>query len=190
MQIEDVTPDVIKEIRSRYCLSQQSFARLLGIGEASIVRYENGQKPSKANANLIRAAADPSFMKDCIRRDGALIPEAQRKRAEQIVYIEIQLNKEGEIMDMTDRYLLTLDQEILNEQAAEILGDLMRFMDEAENKGDEVSAMIFNDLFMYLSQVKFNITCEEFDSRKGYNQLRGSIETVRHLANSYNAKAA
>ena len=190
MNTDEITPDVIKEIRSRYGLSQQSFARLLGIGEASIVRYENGQKPSKANANLIRAADDPAFMKDCIRRDGKLIPEAQRAHAERIVYTEIQLNKEGEIMDMTDRYLLTLDQEILNEQAAEILGDLMRFMDEAENKGDEVSAMIFNDLFMYLSQVKAEILWEENDSRQGFNVIKGKVLSVKQIAKRTATKAA
>ena len=129
-------------------------------------------------------------MKDCIRRDGKLIPEAQRARAERIVYTEIQLNKEGEIMDMTDRYLLTLDQEILNEQAAEILGDLMRFMDEAENKGDEVSAMIFNDLFMYLSQVKAEILWEENDSRQGFNVIKGKILSVEQIAKRTATKAA
>ena len=49
----------IKEIRKHYGLSQQAFARLLGIGEASITRYEKGIVPTKANANLIRAAMIP-----------------------------------------------------------------------------------------------------------------------------------
>ena len=40
----------IKEIRKHYGLSQQAFARLLGIGEASITRYEKGIAPTKANA--------------------------------------------------------------------------------------------------------------------------------------------
>ena len=93
-------------------------------------------------------------------------------------------------MDMTDRYLLTLDQEILNEQAAEILGDLMRFMDEAENKGDEVSAMIFNDLFMYLSQVKAEILWEENDSRQGFNVIKGKILSVEQIAKRTATKAA
>ena len=43
---QEITPDDIKRIRGKYSLSQQSFARLLGLGEASIVRYENGQPPS------------------------------------------------------------------------------------------------------------------------------------------------
>lgn len=190
MYVDEITPETIKEIRGKYGLSQQSFAKLLGIGEASMVRYENGQEPSKANANLIRAASSAQFMRNCIQRDGNLIPPAQRERAEQIIYTEVTFDENGEIMDMTDRYFLTLDQEVLNEQAAEILGDLMRFQSEAEQKGDEISVLIFNDLFMYLSQLKFNITCKEYDSRKGYNQLRGAIEAVRHLASTRNAKAA
>ena len=53
---KDLTAQDIKRIRRKYGLTQQGFARLLGLGEASVVRYENGQTPSKANANLIRAA--------------------------------------------------------------------------------------------------------------------------------------
>ena len=40
----------IKEIRKRYGLSQQAFARLLGIGEASITRYGSGVPPPTADA--------------------------------------------------------------------------------------------------------------------------------------------
>ena len=54
---DDITPDEIKRIRKKYGLTQQAFARLLGIGEASMVRYENGQPPSKANANQIGRAS-------------------------------------------------------------------------------------------------------------------------------------
>ena len=57
---KDLTAQDIKRIRRKYGLTQQGFARLLGLGEASVVRYENGQTPSKANANLIRAADNPA----------------------------------------------------------------------------------------------------------------------------------
>ena len=48
-----------------------------------MVRYENGQPPSKANANLIRAADNPAFMRDCFERDGDLLSHEQRGKAEQ-----------------------------------------------------------------------------------------------------------
>ena len=69
----EITAQDVKRIREKYGLTQQGFARLLGLGEASVVRYENGQKPSKANANLIRAANDPAFMRGCLERDGELL---------------------------------------------------------------------------------------------------------------------
>lgn len=190
MYVDEITPETIKEIRGKYGLSQQSFAKLLGIGEASMVRYENGQEPSKANANLIRAASSAQFMRNCIQRDGDLIPPAQRERAEQIICTEVTFDENGEIMDMTDRYFLTLDQEVLNEQAAEILGDLMRFQSEAEQKGDEISALIFNDLFMYLSQLKAEILWRENDSRQAFLKMKGKIESVAQMARRTAAKAA
>ena len=76
----DLTAQDVKRIREKYGLTQQGFARLLGLGEASVVRYENGQKPSKANANLIRAADDPAFMKGCLERDGELLSAGQREK--------------------------------------------------------------------------------------------------------------
>ena len=75
---KDLTAQDIKRIRRKYGLTQQGFARLLGLGEASVVRYENGQTPSKANANLIRAADNPAFMRDCFERDGDLLSHEQR----------------------------------------------------------------------------------------------------------------
>ena len=122
----DLTAREIKDIRTRYGLSQQAFARVLGLGEASIVRYENGQKPTRANANLIRAAKNPSFMRDCLERDGNRISPMQRDRAEQIIYAEVTFNEKGDVMDINELYSLTLQQEILNEKAAEMLGDLSR----------------------------------------------------------------
>ena len=122
----------IKEIRKRYGLSQQAFARLLGIGEASITRYESGIAPTNANANLIRAAMIPEFMAGCLERDGDALTPKQRASVEKIVYAEITFDEEGEIMDMTDIYELTLQQEVLNEKAAEIRGDIINGLIEAE----------------------------------------------------------
>ena len=108
----------IKEIRKHYGLSQQAFARLLGIGEASITRYEKGIVPTKANANLIRAAMIPEFMAGCLERDGDVLTPKQRASVEKIVCAEVAFDEEGDIMDMTEIYELTLQQEVLNEKSA------------------------------------------------------------------------
>ena len=98
----DITAQEIKDIRAKYQMSRKTFSQLLGIGEASLARYEAGGKPTKANANLIRAAKNPRFMADCLKRDGDLLPEKQRTKTEQIVYSMVYFDEEGEIMDMTD----------------------------------------------------------------------------------------
>jgi putative zinc finger/helix-turn-helix YgiT family protein len=48
----------IKQIRNKYGLSQSAFAKLLGVGEKTITRYENGAIQEKAQDNLIRLVED------------------------------------------------------------------------------------------------------------------------------------
>ena len=92
----------IKEIRKHYGLSQQAFARLLGIGEASITRYEKGIAPTKANANLIRATMIPAFMAGCLERDGDALTPKQRASVEKIVYAEVTFDEGGDDGNLRD----------------------------------------------------------------------------------------
>ena len=50
-------PEEIKAIRQKYNLSQASFAKLLGFGEKTITRYENGAIQDVCHDNLIRLTA-------------------------------------------------------------------------------------------------------------------------------------
>lgn len=186
----DITIEEIKEIRGRYGLSQQAFARLLGIGEASMVRYENGQKPSRANANLIRAARHPEFMADCLSRDGDMLTAFQRECVEKVIYAEVVFDEEGEIVDVTDTYMLTLEQEILNEKAAGILADVNQLLRAAEKAGDVAGQLIYSDLLMLIADAKMKIVDEAFDSVKGFAEIRGRIEGLAALADRANRRAA
>lgn len=180
----------IKEIRKRYGLSQQAFARLLGIGEASITRYENGVAPTKANANLIRAAMIPEFMAGCLERDGDALTPKQRASVEKVVYAEITFDEEGEIMDMTDIYELTLQQEVLNEKAAEILGDVINGLIQAEDDNDELLKMVYEDLFAQLANLKPTITAVETTNQKSLHTIDGELNCIRSLCNRVQKRAA
>ena len=136
---KDLTAQDIKRIRRKYGLTQQGFARLLGLGEASVVRYENGQTPSKANANLIRAADNPAFMRDCFERDGDLLSHEQRGKAEQIIYALVTFDEDGDIMDINEMYEITLQQEVLNEQAAQLMGDTINLLLAAREQEDAIA---------------------------------------------------
>ncbi len=52
-------PKEIKVIREQYGLSQVAFAKVLGVGEKSIARYENGSLQDEAQNNLILLVKDP-----------------------------------------------------------------------------------------------------------------------------------
>ena len=173
----------IKSIRARYGLSQRSFAKLLGIGEASMVRYENGVEPSKANANLLRAAEDPKFMQGCIERDGGSIPQAQRARVEECVYTYMRIDadeldgieKEEPMDEMSRIYHYTLQQEVLNEQAANIVCDIIRYMAENDittNDTDHPLVLLSNNLF----KIKQLIICEASRDDAMLEQIRGYLK--------------
>lgn len=180
----------IRQIRGKYGLTQQAFAQLLGIGEASMVRYENGKAPSRANANLIRAAANPWFMAECLDRDGDKIPEPQREKAEQIVYSMVTFDEEGKIMDINEIYMLTLEQEILNEKAAEIMSDITRLYFAAQKSGDTVREMIYDDILKQMAHAKRQIIKENNKGKIGIAEIRGQIDALNEFALLISTRAA
>lgn len=203
-----ITAEEIKEIRGMYGLTQKSFALLLGIGPASIVRYEQGSAPSKANANLIRAARHPEFMRECLERDGKLIPKKQRDEAARIAYAFIQLDApEEENMEpqqathktkqqepasttsgtgrrtMDEVYHYTIQQEVLNEQAANLICDLIRYsINNKINTSDPahpVSAMVAQ-----LVAIKQFLITAEADDDAALEQIRGHLKYTKGIVGS------
>lgn len=61
-------PNDIKKIREKYNMSQTEFAKLLGMGEKTITRYENGTIQEKTHDNLIRAVNNDSVFSDFAKR--------------------------------------------------------------------------------------------------------------------------
>lgn len=75
-------------------------------------------------------------MRDCFERDGDLLSHEQRGKAEQIIYALVTFDEDGDIMDINEMYEITLQQEVLNEQAAQLLGEVSRLRAAAREKGD------------------------------------------------------
>ena len=186
----DLTAQDIKRIREKYGLTQQGFARLLGLGDASVVRYENGQTPSKANANLIRAAENPEFVADCLKRDGDLLSAGQREKTEKIVYALVSFDEEGDIMDINEMYEITLQQEVLNEQAAQLAGKTSNLLIAARKKGDKVATLVYEDALKQLAQIMPSITYRENSNRIRLAELKGKIDCLSNLVRGCAARAA
>jgi putative zinc finger/helix-turn-helix YgiT family protein len=52
-------PEQIKAIREQYGLTQVAFAKILGLGDKTITRYENGSLQDEAQNNLILLVQNP-----------------------------------------------------------------------------------------------------------------------------------
>ena len=173
----------IKEIRKHYGLSQQAFARLLGIGEASITRYEKGIVPTKANANLIRAAG-------CLERDGDVLTPKQRASVEKIVCAEVAFDEEGDIMDMTEIYELTLQQEVLNESAWDTMAQISRARADAKLKGNDELTIIYDDIEQQIARLVPEILSESAANQHTIDEIRGQLKGFQQFLSTQLAKAA
>lgn len=71
-------PEEIRRIRKMYGLSQQAFAKLLGMSEATINRYESGSLQEDTHDNIIRMASRPENIRELLERRGHLLTPHQR----------------------------------------------------------------------------------------------------------------
>ena len=78
-------PEEIKKIREQYDVSQVTFARIIGVGDKTIARYENGSLQDEAINNLIELSKDPKNFARLLEKNGHLIAEDERNRLEERV---------------------------------------------------------------------------------------------------------
>lgn len=78
-------PREIRMIREKYCLSQTAFARVLGFGDKTITRYENGSIADAAQNNLIELVQSPKNFKLLLEKNKDMNAEFRKGM---VVYIE------------------------------------------------------------------------------------------------------
>ena len=75
-------PTEIRVIREKYGLSQVAFARVLGFGDKTIARYENGSIADYAQNNLIDLVQHPSNFKKLLEKNKEKISEQDYENAQ------------------------------------------------------------------------------------------------------------
>lgn len=105
-------PHEIKAIRDQYGVSQVTFARILGVGDKTIARYENGSLQDEAINNLILLSADPKNLMVLLSKNEKLISADEVRRLKtrlvEAVVITVWENTEKDYS-----YALNQDDEIL-----------------------------------------------------------------------------
>ena len=104
-----VTPDEVKGIRKKYGLSQALFAKSLGLGEATVQRYENGSIPNKVNSDLIKTVKDPKkFLEILEKNKNKLAPtdyNSIKRRAEKLIGTSKSSSSTNDLVEVLNTYL-------------------------------------------------------------------------------------
>ncbi|MFC1946088.1 type II TA system antitoxin MqsA family protein [Chloroflexota bacterium] len=74
-----LTPEEIREHRESLGLSQIEFAKLLGLGVATISRYENGSLQDVSHDNLLRLSMDPANILILVEKSDNIFDESRKK---------------------------------------------------------------------------------------------------------------
>jgi len=74
-------PAEIREIREKYGFSQVLFAKILGIGEATLQRYERGALPSLALSRLLLQAKTPDGLGELVKAAVSRLTESEKAQA-------------------------------------------------------------------------------------------------------------
>jgi len=89
-----LSPDEIRTIREKYGLSQRALSRLLGWGEITIHRYENGAIQDNAHDKLLRLIEDPQNMQKFFETNQDKLPSYTATRLEKRIASFLQEDKE------------------------------------------------------------------------------------------------
>ena len=119
-----------------------------------------------------------------------MLADSQREKTEKIVYALVSFDEDGDVMDINELYEITLQQEVLNEQAAQLMGKVARLRGAAQRRGDVVAEAVFEDVLKQLALIRPSITYRENSNDVKLSEIRGQIECLRNLAEARQAKVA
>jgi len=77
---EMLQPEDIRDWRKKFGLTQKTLSALLGWGEATLSRYENGALQDEAHEKMLRMAMEPHNLLNLIRKSTNVISEEKKKQ--------------------------------------------------------------------------------------------------------------
>jgi putative zinc finger/helix-turn-helix YgiT family protein len=93
-------PEEIRSFRFKYGLTQGELAKLLGLGVASISRYETGKLQDEAHDKLIRLAMDPVKLRELINNSVDVFSEDKKRKV-----LDVIKEKEEPLVTSLERFI-------------------------------------------------------------------------------------
>jgi putative zinc finger/helix-turn-helix YgiT family protein len=85
-----VTPEQISQFRKTYGLTQKELSDLIGIGTATLSRYENGSLQEEVHDKLLRFVMEPRSMRKLAESDRSALSQAKKDSILQILQTELE----------------------------------------------------------------------------------------------------
>jgi putative zinc finger/helix-turn-helix YgiT family protein len=80
-----IQPEEIIEIRKKYELTQKDYSKILGFGEITITRYENGSIPTNVQSQTIQLSKNPMTMKMLLEMNRGSVEVGVSEKLSQIL---------------------------------------------------------------------------------------------------------
>ncbi|MCF8009153.1 MAG: type II toxin-antitoxin system MqsA family antitoxin [Halanaerobiales bacterium] len=100
-----LSPEEIKEIRAKYHLNQKEMSQLLGWGEITYHRYENGAVPDSAHNNQLLLIRNPRNVKELLNNGKTKLTVDQKEQ------LKKRVNK---LLDTKNKLVLNLSKNFYN----------------------------------------------------------------------------
>jgi putative zinc finger/helix-turn-helix YgiT family protein len=92
-------PEAIREWRKAHDISQNELSRLLGLGMATISRYENGALQDESHEKLLRLAMDAPSLTKLVEESHDVFPAAKRERLlQRLKGVQLESNGNEEVI--------------------------------------------------------------------------------------------
>ena len=105
-----VTPEEIKDFRKKYGLTQLEFSKLIGIGIATLNRYENNALQSEAHDHLLRLYMDERNFRKLLVEDEEVLDDAHKQE----IFKSLETKVNQPYLDELSGYLLRCRQPSIN----------------------------------------------------------------------------
>ena len=156
-----VHPETIRQFRERFGLTQAEMSSLLGLGGATLSRYENGALQDEAHDTMLSLAMQPENLLDLVEEKPSALSDEKRERI---------LNLLREITEEHEKSFLSIFESRFGSYAASILSGyqplsvskllnaIIFFCKDAEIPKTKLNKLLFYADFKHYKEYTLSIT--------------------------------
>jgi putative zinc finger/helix-turn-helix YgiT family protein len=156
-----VQPEEIKQFRERFGLTQLELSNLLGLGGATLSRYENGALQDEAHDTMLRLAMQPENLLDLIEEKTSVFSDEKRERILTLLK-EIREEHEKSFLSIYETYFGSYPANVLSGyqplHVSKLLNAILFFCKNAGIPKTKLNKLLFYADFKHFKEYSISIT--------------------------------